>query len=591
MRVGSIHTPRDSRRPGATPRQAARPVLAEGRVRLVGLGLLTLFLLLLGRALYLQVVSQDFLQDQGSARYSRVLRLEATRGMITDRNNEPLAISSPVESIWASPADMDPVPAAQVARLARLLDMPADLIGRRLADKRREFVYLKRQVSPELAREVMALGIPGISTQPEFRRFYPAGEITSHLVGYTGIDGQGMEGMELTRESMLAGAAGRRHVIKDRRGHVVEDIAAIERPRDGQTLTLSIDRRIQYLAWRELKVAMEKSNAKAASMVVIDARTGEVLALVNLPTFNPNNRSTMAPELRRNHAVIDIYEPGSTLKPFAIAKALDAGLVRPNQVFETLPYMIGPARIRDTHDYPALDVAGVLQKSSNVGSSKIALLLPPHDLWQFYSDLGFGRRPQSGFPGEAAGMLRPWKHWRPIEQATMSYGHGISVSLLQLVRAYTIFTNDGVLLPLSFTRLAQPLPGRQVLRPETARKVRDMLVSVTQPGGTATRAQVLGYTVGGKTGTSRKLENGRYVTSKYVASFAGFVPASRPRLIAAVMLDEPDTSGGQYYGGISAAPVFSRVMAGSLRVLGIEPDAPTHNTLLPADMPVVKEET
>ncbi|MCG9090281.1 penicillin-binding protein 2, partial [Laribacter hongkongensis] len=370
MRVGSIHTPRDSRRPGATPRQAARPVLAEGRVRLVGLGLLTLFLLLLGRALYLQVVSQDFLQDQGSARYSRVLRLEATRGMITDRNNEPLAISSPVESIWASPADMDPVPAAQVARLARLLDMPADLIGRRLADKRREFVYLKRQISPELAREVMALGIPGISTQPEFRRFYPAGEITSHLVGYTGIDGQGMEGMELTRESMLAGAAGRRHVIKDRRGHVVEDIAAIERPRDGQTLTLSIDRRIQYLAWRELKVAMEKSNAKAASMVVIDARTGEVLALVNLPTFNPNSRSTMAPELRRNHAVIDIYEPGSTLKPFAIAKALDAGLVRPNQVFETLPYMIGPARIRDTHDYPALDVAGVLQKSSNVGSSK-----------------------------------------------------------------------------------------------------------------------------------------------------------------------------------------------------------------------------
>lgn len=557
------------------PRSHVR--LHFGRIVVVMFVLMLLLAALLGRTVHLQIYKQNFLENQGEARYSRVLSLEANRGMIVDRNGEPLAISTPVQSVWASPADMLPLTSEQIAQLSTLLEMSASEVSEKLADRRREFVYLKRQLNPDIAEKVLALKIPGISTQREFRRYYPAGDMMAHVLGYTGVDGKGQEGLELAREKMLAGKAGSRHVIKDRRGYIVEDIAAIERPRDGQTLVLSIDRRLQYLAYRELKATVSQFKAKAGGIVVLDAYTGEVLAMVNIPSFNPNNRTRLDPAMRRNRALIDLFEPGSTLKPFPIALALEKGIIRSNTVIETRPFMIGPAKVQDSRDMPSLTVTGILQKSSNVGTSKISLMMPPQDLWTLYDDLGFGRKPQTGFPGEAAGKLRPYKNWRPIEQATMSFGHGISLSLMQLARSYTIFTHDGQLLPITFERQTSPLPGRQIISAKTAQTMREMLLTVTQAGGTATQAQVLGYSVGGKTGTARKLEDGRYNPDKHIASFVGFAPVSSPRLIVAAMIDEP--SEGSYYGGLVAGPLFSRVMSGSLRILGVEPDLPTPNHL------------
>ncbi|WP_024301051.1 penicillin-binding protein 2 [Pseudogulbenkiania sp. MAI-1] len=582
MRVYSMH----QRAPKASPALRMTP----GRVRLVLLALAALFLALIGRAVYLQVAQQDFLQNQGEARFRRAMVLEANRGVITDRNGEPLAISSPVQTIWASPADMEPVPPAKLRELAQLLELgPAELDGK-LSDRKREFVYLKRQISPELADKVMALGIPGIAKQQEFRRFYPAGESMAQLIGFTGVDGRGQEGLELAREKMLAGKSGRRVVLKDRRGHIIEDVAAIEYPKDGQTLNLAIDQRIQYLAYRELAAAVEVNKAKAGSVVVLDGKSGELLALANVPSFNPNSRKELDPERRRNRAVIDMFEPGSTMKPFPVAMALDAGKVNPNMVFDTSPYMIGPARVRDSHPKPAMTLTEVIQKSSNVGASKVALMFSPEQMWSFYDQVGFGRSVHAGFPGEVAGRLRGWQGWRPIEQATMSFGYGVSVSLLQMARAYTIFTNDGALLPVSLTRLSTPLPAKQIISPEAARKMREMLMTVTQTGGTATRAQVLGYHVGGKSGTARKLVNGGYQADKHRGLFIGFAPATKPRLIVAVMIDEPGA--GSYYGGSVAGPAFSNIMAGSLRILGVEPDAPSNNSLLPVNqVPEIREET
>ncbi len=579
-----------------TPRyqQNLKPAmrLAPGRVAVVLSLLGALLLALLARAIYLQVVQQDFLQNQGDARFRRTLLLEANRGEITDRNGEPLAISTPVQSIWASPVDMElgTVPAAKLQQLARLLEMPLDEVMHKLSDNKREFVYLKRQISPALAQQVMALEIPGIAKQQEFRRYYPAGEMLAHVVGFTGVDGKGQEGFELTREKMLAGRHGSRTVLKDRRGHIVEDLAVIEPPRDGQTLQLSIDKRIQYLAYRELKAAMDVNKAKAGGVVVLDARTGEVLALANTPSYNPNNRAVLEPEMRRNRAVVDMFEPGSTMKPFPIAMALDAGKVTPDTVFDTQTYRIGPATVRDTHPKPAMTVTQIIQKSSNVGSSKMAAMFSPEDMWTFYRQAGFGQSPQTGFPGESAGRLRDWQNWRPIEQATMSFGYGVSVSLLQLARSYTVFTNRGALLPVSFTRLGAPLPGKSLIKPDTAKKMRDMMVMVTEEGGTAVRAQVLGYHVGGKSGTARKLVGGAYAANKHIGLFVGFAPATAPRLIVAMMIDEPGA--GAYYGGAVAGPAFSNIMAGSLRILGVEPDAPSNNTLIPEhQISEVREET
>ncbi|MEW5943166.1 MAG: penicillin-binding protein 2 [Pseudomonadota bacterium] len=571
----------------AVAAQKVRLTAWRARV-LIGL-LLLCFLALLARAWYLQGLNNEFLRAKGDARYSRVIELSAHRGMITDRLGEPLAISTPVESVWASPQDVEATPEKK-QQLAKLLDMGVGELNRRLTGTQREFVYLKRQLPPEQAARVMQIGIPGIFLQREYRRYYPAGEVMAHVLGFAGVDENGQEGLELAYQNWLAGKPGSRHVIKDRLGHIVEDVESIRVPQDGQDLTLSIDRKIQYLAYRELKAAVQTHKAKAGAVVVLDAKTGEVLALANWPSYNPNNRGKLNSNLTRNRTITDIFEPGSTLKPITAAAALEAGKFRADSLIQTAPgtFSIGPATIHDAHPLGTLTVAQVIQKSSNVGAAKMALALQPEYLWGMFDRLGFGKQPHSGFPGEASGKLRPHQAWRPIEQATMAYGHGISVSLLQLARAYTVFASDGELKPLSLLKTDAPPAGVQAISPATAQAVRSMLESVVQPGGTAPRAQVTGYRVAGKTGTAHKQENGGYAADKYVSSFVGFAPATNPRLIIAVMIDEPGN--GQYYGGAVAAPVFSSVMGGALRMLSIPPDAPVGNTVLPPDdAPEVKE--
>ncbi|MGZ5092514.1 MAG: peptidoglycan D,D-transpeptidase FtsI family protein [Burkholderiales bacterium] len=572
---------------GASPALALK--FSPWRSRLLLVGIVGWFIALAIRAVYLQGLHNDFLQAKGESRYSRVLSLGATRGMIVDRNNEPLAISTPVESVAASPADMETTP-SQLAKLARLLEMDAAEVRRRLADSKREFVYLKRQLPPDQAEKIVELGIPGVFLQREFRRYYPAGDVMAHLIGFTDVDDKGQEALELAFDPDLTGKAGTRRVIKDRRGHIIEDVDSIRKPQDGAKITLSIDARIQYLAFRELRNAVLEHRAKAGGIVVLDARTGEVLAMANLPSYNPNNRGKLDPKRTRNRAVTDLFEPGSTLKPFTASAALEAGLFKPETVIQTAPgYLtIGNRTIHDAHPQGALTVSQVIQKSSNVGAAKMALALPAENMWTLFRQVGFGAIPDSGFPGEAAGKLRAYATWKPIEQATMSYGHGISVSLLQLARAYTVFANDGEVAPLTLIKREAPAERVRVLTPHTAQAVRAMLELAVMPGGTAPKAQISGYRVGGKTGTAHKLE-GRTYANKYVSSFIGLAPASNPRLIVAVMIDEP--SAGQYYGGSVAAPVFSQVMAGTLRLLAIPPDAPTNNVVLPPpSAPEVKEE-
>ena len=564
--------------------------LPAWRSRLLLLLLLAWFVALAARALYLQGLNHDFLQQKGESRYSRVIELNPTRGKIVDRNNQLLAISTPVESVAASPADVD-ITQEQVRRLARLLEVETGELRRKLADPKREFVYLKRQLPPEDAARVVALGIPGVFLQREYRRYYPAGEVTAHLIGITDVDGKGQEALELAFDQALTGRAGSRRVIKDRLGHIVEDVESIQTPQDGRTLTLSIDARIQYLAHRELKAAVAAHRARAGGIVVLDVSTGEVLAMANVPSFNPNNRGKFDPQRTRNRAVTDLFEPGSTLKPFTAAAALEAGTVRPDSVIQTAPgqLAIGNRVIHDPHPQGALTVAQVIQKSSNVGAAMMALDLKPEVLWSLFQQVGFGVPPRSGFPGEVAGKLRAHASWRPIEQATMSYGHGISVSLLQLARAYLIFATDGELKPVTLVRREAPVAAMRIIAPATAQAVRRMLELVVQPGGTAPGAQVTGYRTAGKTGTSHKLEGKGYARDKYVSSFVGFAPASRPRLVVAVMIDEP--SAGQHYGGTVAAPVFSEVMAGALRTLAVEPDVPVGNVVLPPPgAPEIKEE-
>jgi cell division protein FtsI (penicillin-binding protein 3) len=508
--------------------------------------------------------------------------------MITDRQGEPLAISTPVESVWASPQDIE-LSAEKKQRLAKLLDMSKTEIDKRLADSSKEFAYLKRGLPPEQAAKVMELGIPGLFLQRGYRRYYPAGDVTAHVLGFTGVDDNGQEGIELTYQQWLAGQVGSRRVIKDRPGHIIEDVASVKTPQEGRNLALSIDRKIQYLAFRELKAAVDAHKAKAGAIVVLDAKTGEVLALANLPSYNPNNRVKLNRNSTRNRSITDIFEPGSTMKPVAIAAAMEAGKFSAESRIETAPghFSIGPATIHDAHPQGLLTVAQVIQKSSNVGAAKIALTLEPEYLWGVFNHMGFGQLPRSGFPGEATGKVRPYKTWRPIEQATMSYGHGISVSLLQLARAYTVFASDGELKPLTMLKLDEMPAGERVLSPKTAQAVRAMLELVVQPGGTAPKARVTGYRTAGKTGTAHKQDGNGYAADRYVSSFVGFAPVSDPRLVIAVMIDEP--SNGQYYGGTVAAPVFSNVMGGALRMLSVPLDAPTTNTLLPDDAPEVKE--
>jgi cell division protein FtsI (penicillin-binding protein 3) len=550
--------------------------------------LLAALALLLARSFYLQSIDREFLQEQGSSRYSRDLEIPAHRGRILDRFGEPLAISTPVKAIWAWPDKVEASP-LELKTLAATLEVDPLALSSKLSEGE-DFVYLKKSVAPEVAAQVAALEIKGVHDDDQYRRYYPSGEVLSHVLGFTGDRDVGLEGIELAQQSWLGGAPGSRRVIINRRGEVVEDVASIRAPQEGHDLALAIDSRLQYIAFRELKTAVEANKAKGGGLVMLDTKSGEILALANWPSYNPNNRARVARDRMRNRALTDSFEPGSTLKPFTIAAALESGKVRPASVIDTAPgtLTIGSATIHDAHHEGALTVEQVIQKSSNVGAAKIALSLPPETMWGTLSGAGFGTPPKTGFPGEVSGRLRPAKTWRPIEQATMAYGHGISVNLVQLARAYTVFANDGELKPVTLFKASGPVAGRPVLKPETARAVRHMLEMVVGPGGTAPKAQVIGYRVAGKTGTAHKLENGSYV-NRYVASFVGFAPASNPRLLIAVMIDEP--SAGQYYGGSVAAPCFASVMGAALRLLGIAPDAPNANVIVPSEAAEIREET
>jgi cell division protein FtsI (penicillin-binding protein 3) len=552
-------------------------------------GMLALMLVgLAGRSVYLGWIDNEFLQSQGSARHSRELEVAAHRGRIVDRFGDALALSTPVKSLWAFPDKFSASPEA-LAELARILDTTPQKITTRL-NANEDFAFIARQIAPEAAARAMALNIRGLNDQNEYRRFYPGGEVTAHIIGFTGDRDAGQEGIELAQQPWLAGIPGSRRVIINRRSEAVEDVAAVKPPQAGRDLVLAIDTRLQYLAFRELKAAIELHKAKAGGVVVLDVETGEILALANWPTYNPNRRDKVARERMRNRALTDVFEPGSTMKPFTIAAALEAGRVRPDTIIQTAPgsLTIGSQTIHDAHPQGALTVEQVIQKSSNVGAAKIALGLPADTLWTMFSEAGFGTTPKTGFPGEVGGRLRAAKTWKPIEQATMSYGHGISVNLVQLARAYTMFATDGEVKQATLLRTEGHVAGRQVLKPETARVVRHMLELATLPGGTAPKAQVVGYRVAGKTGTAHKVE-GRGYSNRYISSFVGFAPVSNPRLIVAVMIDEP--TAGKYYGGDVAAPVFSNVTGSALRTLGVPTDAPVNNVILPPDGATIREET
>lgn len=557
--------------------------LPTWRRRILLAAVLLGFAALLGRGLYLQSYHKKFLQEKGDARYSRTLVLSAQRGKIIDRHGELLAISSPVESVWASPPDVK-IDDTQTKQIAEILQIEPEIVSKKLVNSERGFVYLKRRISPELAAQVMKVGVPGVYLQREYKRYYPAGDVTAHLVGFTGLDDTGQEGFELAMNSALSGKEGSRRVIKDRSGHIIEDLQAVKVPQDGHDVVLSIDRRIQYLAYRELAKAVELHKAVAGAAIVLDAKTGEVLAMVNVPTYNPNNPINIKGKTR-NRAIIDMFEPGSTMKPVTVAAGLESGQYQPDTKINTAPgtLKIGPATIHDSHAHGILTVAEVIQKSSNVGASKIALTLDKKYMWDTFNQLGFGAKTHIGFPGEAAGQVRNYKTWRPIEQATMSFGNGISVTLLQLARAYTAFANDGELKPVSLLKLQDVPVGTQVFSAKTANEMKAMLEMVVLPGGTALKAQILGYRVAGKTGTTHKLGAHGYEKDKYVGSFVGMAPASNPRLIMAIMIDEPNTAADQYYGGVVAAPVFSAVMADALRMLAIPQDAPNNNVVIPTD--------
>ncbi|GJL74467.1 MAG TPA: penicillin-binding protein 2 [Nitrosomonas sp.] len=533
---------------------------------------------LVARAAFLQGMHNDFLQQEGEARYSRIVEMNADRGMIVDRNGEILAISSPVASVYADPKLVKISP-SQLEQLSRLLEMEKAEVEKRIYRKQGRFVYLKRQIVPEMAEQIKALNIPGIAFETEFKRYYPEGEGAAHVVGFTDINDQGQEGIERGWNHVLAGEVGSRRVIKDNKGRIIEDVEKIRTPKPGRDIVLSLDRRIQHIAHRELRNAVAIHKAKAGSIVVLDAQTGEVLALTNFPVYNPNSRSSINSERIRNRALIDTFEPGSTLKPFPIAMAIETGHVNPDTVLQTAPgtFKVGRSTIRDVSNKGLLSVAEILQVSSNVGTAKIALSMQPQTLWQIYNNAGFGASIGTGFPGEANGLLRPYNKWRPIELATMSFGHGISVTLMQLARAYTIFTTGGELKPVTLEKQAFPVMGRRVISSETALAITQMLEMATQSGGTAPLARVNGYRVAGKTGTAHKLIDGKYAKNRYLSSFVGYAPASRPRLIIAIMLDEP--AAGKYFGGAVAAPVFSRVMEGALRILNIPHDAPVNNVV------------
>ncbi|MBI2993990.1 MAG: penicillin-binding protein 2 [Gammaproteobacteria bacterium] len=528
--------------------------------------------LLLWRAADLQIFSAPLLRQHGDARSVRDVAIAAHRGMIVDRNGEPLAISTPVSSVWVTPKEV-PWRDARLAQLARVLEIePAALRGAQEMRLQREFVYVKRQVTPDQAEMVSALRIPGVHLEREYKRYYPAGEIAAHVIGFTNVDDSGQEGMELAFDHWLRGEPGVKRVLKDRIGRTVQDIESIRPPAPGKLLELSIDRRLQYLAYRELKLAVAANGARGGSMVMLDPATGEVLAMAAQPSFNPNNRSGFKNEFYRNRPATDLFEPGSTLKPFTIAAALQSGRFTPATIIETGPGVMAVSNhfIRDIRDFGTIDVANVIRKSSNVGASRIALSLGPEPLWQMFRAVGFGRGTGSGFPGEATGQVQGFKHWSELELATAAFGYGISVTALQLAQAYAVIANEGVLRPVSLQKQSGRVPGQPVMPAAVAAQVRAMLETVVEPDGTGHRAAVRGYRVAGKTGTVHKAVAGGYAENRYLSLFAGFAPASAPRLVLVVMIDEPQM--GEYYGGLVAAPVFARIMHSALRIFAVPPD-------------------
>ncbi|WP_374667559.1 peptidoglycan D,D-transpeptidase FtsI family protein [Ramlibacter sp.] len=541
------------------------------RSKLIVAGIAAGFLVLAGRAAWIQVFGNEFFRKQGEVRFARTLELPANRGRIFDRNGLLLATSVPAPSIWAIPEDVDADPRKR-AELARLLEMPLADLNRRLDNEDKTFVWLKRQVDDEVARRIAELGISGVYQRKEYRRQYPEGEAAAHVVGFTNVEDHGQEGVELAFHKDLAGRAGSRRVIKDRLGRIVEDVGEQVPPVDGRDLQLSIDSKVQFFAWQKLRDAVTEHKAKGGSVVVLDVETGEVLALANYPSYNPGRRVNLSGAQLRNRALTDTFEPGSTMKPFVAALALEKGMVTPQSPIQTAPgrITITGSTISDAHPHGVLTVEQVIQKSSNVGTVKMAMQMQPREMWDLYSEVGFGQRPQLPFPGTVSGKLRAWKTWRPIEQATMSYGYGLSVSLFQLARAYSVFARDGELVPVTLQKADGPAPGVRVLQPQTAQQVRHMLHLATQSGGTAPKAQALGYSVGGKTGTAHKQEGKGYADKKYRSFFVGLAPVEKPRIVVAVMVDEP--SNGRYYGGDVAAPVFSATVQQSLRMLGVQPD-------------------
>lgn len=561
--------------------------LQRWRMQVVMLLIFGALIGLVGRLFYMQVFEKDFLVKQSDLRVKRKVEIPAHRGMLLDARGAHLAISIPAAAIVLNAREAEMTP-AQITQLATGLTINRAWLERLVRDKKARFVYLRRQVPAEEAEAVMALKIKGVSSQPEYRRYYTAGYTMAQVLGVTNVEDKGLEGIEFSYQSVLAGVPGLQSVIRDRSGNVVEELDLVRLPKHGRDLTLSLNSQIQYLAYRELQAAYEKFRAKGASAVVLDARTGEILAVANYPAYNPNDRATMTQALARNHAVVDAFEPGSTMKPIFISAALERGIVKPASRYDASENLVlSGKQIRDTHPKGVISVAEAIQVSSNVVMAKIAGSMRDSDIHDIYTRSGFGKLPGSGLPGETRGQLRGLKtKWLPIEKGTLAYGHGLSISLLQLARAYTIFANDGLLMPLTVEKRSAPVAGERVISQATAQQVRVMLEMVTQEGGTAPKARVPGYRVAGKTGTAHKLIDGSFAGNRYYASFVGMAPASDPRVVIAVMVDEPST--GAYYAGEVAAPVFSRIMAGTLRFLALPPDAPMES-LPPVRTPVVAE--
>jgi cell division protein FtsI (penicillin-binding protein 3) len=529
------------------------------------------FIGLVGRAAYVQVFANDFYLRQGEVRFARTLTLPANRGRVLDRHGALLASSVPAPSIWANPEDMARDP-RKLRELARLLGMTPTELNKKLKDDDKTFVWLRRQLDESVAKQILALGIKGVYDIKEYKRLYPEGEAAAHIVGFTNVEDRGQEGVELVFQKQLAGQAGSRRVIKDRLGRVVEDVGEALLPVDGQDLQLSIDSKVQFFAYQKLREAVQEHKAKAGSVVVLDAQSGEILALANYPSYAPDKRVNLSGEQLRNRALTDTFEPGSTMKPFAVALALEKGLVKPDTPIQTAPgrISISGSTISDAHPYGVLTVNEVIQKSSNVGTVKMAMQLPARDMWEMYSQVGFGQKPQLPFPGVVSGRLRAYQTWRPIEHATMSYGYGISGSLLQVARAYTVFARDGEVLPVTLMKTDNPVAGTRVISAANAKAMRKMLQMAAGPAGTAQKAQTMGYSVGGKTGTAHKQEGQGYAAKKYRGFFVGMAPIEAPRIVVAVMIDEP--SNGRYFGGDVAAPVFSQTVQQTLRLLGVQPD-------------------